>query len=158
MSHTQIDFSLTQWKGKCQSRDKAEYHAGRKCKRPLQKTEDQMMNKNTVSSHLGKHTGRSAVHFRRQQLSHLLGLETFPQPETLKAWGWIHSHTCFFSVYLSPCVILLWSKRLINPIQIANISKSFASALKCQYQLNTNSNLTTGKIFTTFKKSSQKSS
>lgn len=157
-SHTQIDFSLTQWQGKCQSHNEVESTTRRKCKRPLQKTEDQMMNKKRVGSHLGKHTGRSAVHSWRQQLWHLLQLETSPQPETPQARGWIHSHTRFFSVHLSPCVILLWSKRLINPIQIANISKSFASAFKCQYQLNTNSNLTPDRIFTTFRKSSQKSS
>lgn len=137
---------------------KVEYNTERKRKRSLQ--EDARLNDEQEQSKRppGNHTRRSSLHCRRQQLSHLLQLETFPQQEIQKAQDWINSHHVLFLCALISMRHPPLKQRLINPIQIANISKSFASAFKCQYQLNTNSNLTTDMIFTTFRKSSQKSS
>lgn len=119
-----------------------------------EKRQNQMMNKNRVNSHLGNHTRRSPTSFQEPAALTSLTTRTLPPARDAE----FIPTACFFSVCLSPCCNLLWSKRLINPIQIANISKFFASAFRCQYQLSINSNLTTDTVLTTFRKSSHKSS
>lgn len=46
----------------------------------------------------------------------------------------------FISGHLSGCIIVLWGQSIINLSQATNITESWASARKCQYQLATNRN------------------